>query len=397
MRITFCLGMVGCVAMFSAGASAAELYRRPLGAVAANGWHQVQLDEAAQAAITDAWLGDASGRPVPFLRQSEMAGRRETLPMSRVLSGRDDAGALNVEFRLEATLAPADEMVLTLSLDGTPPWIAQAEIARRQAGGEWLALERVEHLYEFGATERRLELRVPRDATEWRLRIRPVQGEIRRVAHLDAQVASARGEAPEREVLADVTRVKDGWLIEAAAVLRIKAVDLTLDGAVAPVRAEAAVEMQTSSRTPVHRTVGRGLVWRMPGLGSAESTVRFDAPVSAQRLLVQLPAGAEVRSARLRVQEERLWFVAEAGQRYALHFGGEKQAAAGNLRDLPADVWRSAPPVLTLGAPERDPFGRPAAKDAGEALRRWLPWVIGALVLLLALVALRLLRQPAAR
>lgn len=379
-------------------AASADLYRRPLSAVVADGWHRFQLDAEAQANIDGAWLGDDDGRPVPFMRQRELMPRRDALAVSQLITGRADGDGLSVEFRVDVAKPDRDEMEVTLVVEGTAPWIARVEIARRRDGSEWIGLESPVHIYEFNSAERQLAFTVPRDAPEWRLRVNPLQGELRRVTQVTAHVARAGGAAAERDVSAEVSRVGRGWQIEAPDLLRVVAVDLIFDGTVAPVRAAVAVEEETKvGREPGRRVVGRGSVWRMPGLNSSETTVRLEAPVIARRLALELPAGVELRGARLRVQEEQVWFVAEAGKRYALHFGGEQRLTAGNLRDLPAEVWRSAPPVLTLGSRESDPHGQPRGREWSAELRRWLPWSIAVIVALMAVVAWRLMRAAPSR
>lgn len=398
-------------------AEAGELYRRKLSAPGSSGWFRVQLDADAQSESDDMWLGDEEGRPVPFLRERELGRGTTALTVRDLLTGRDEAGRVTAEFTVtgaagETVVAEPEqrplghgalglrevrgEMTLALQVEAAQPWVAEVEIARRLPSGEWSTREERVQLYDFGGEFRRTEFAVPREAAEWRLRLRGIQGELRSVRGVSARLERFMAARAAVRVPMAVTERKTGWTLTLERARRVTGIGLRLKGVVAPVQAEVLALDDDSPRGEERlRHVGSAQVWRMPGLNSSEGAVRFGAPAMSQRFRVRLPAGVELDSAEASVEEESLWFVAEAGHDYYLHFGGERRHAVGSLAALPARVGEPMPPVLSVGPRESDPFGRPVVEGFSVKLRRWLPWIVGALVAGLAWVALRLLRAPA--
>jgi hypothetical protein len=115
--------------------------------------------------------------------------------------------------------------------------------------------------------------------------------------------------------------------------------------------------------------------------------------VQAKSLTLTLPEGATPLRARLLVRRQTLIFPAEAGQAYALHLGGEKKPAPGNLGALPSARSLAATAPLTLGAAEPDAQGLPRHEGADQRAKPWMPWVAGLTLVVLGFATWRLLRQ----
>lgn len=420
MKIVFA-PLLGCALALLATAKPAEPFRRPISSGGASGWRQVQLDAAAQNAIAGTWIADEEGRPVPFLRERDLPARSIELVIQGLQGGRDASGHVLVEFSVAGkageTIVTRPEsrllgygalgfrevwptMVFAFEIEAATPWVAEAEIARRLPSGEWGTRDERVQLYDFGGGFRRVEFSVPRESAAWRVRLKGIQGEIRTVRHVAARVPAAATATREfKSALLGVSRRQEGWTLTLAdGPRRVHGVELKLKGVVAPVRAEVLAlddDDPHGRETLVHG--GSAQIWRMPGLNSSEGEVRFATPLVSERFRVLVPEGVELdETATALVREESLWFVAEQGHDYFVHFASERKPAAGNLADLPARLGEPPPTVSFLGPVQADPFGRPVREDVSVVGKRWLPWVVGVAVALLAVVALRMLRKPAA-
>lgn len=405
---------IGAVLAAVAWGEPAQPFRRALSPAAKAGWTQVQLDAEAQAWAETAWIGDATGQPIPFLRESEMRSHDLPVQVRGLVTGTDDSGRPTAEFRVEGNAGESlvrretwrslgsgalgvrsdtrHAMNLTLDVDAKSPWVAEVEVALQPHGGEWTTLTDRVQVYDFGGEFRRLEFPVPRQSSVWRLRLRTIQGEIRGLRAVRATVAGIAAPLDVRRSALGVSREDEDWVLTLpAGAQRALAVHLNLQGVVAPVRAEVwRIERRDGDRGEAATWAGAAQVWNMPGLDSREGEVRFGTPVVGERFRVKLPAGVAIASAEAEVAGESFWFVAEKGGAYFLHLGGEKRPAPGNLAALPSALDAPLPELLTIGPPADDPFGKPRREDVSEIAKRWLPWAVGAAVAVLAGLALRM-------
>jgi hypothetical protein len=411
------------LALFLVGALCAQEptqpFRRPLSPPVFGGWTQVRLDQDAQLHAETAWIGDAEGRPVPFLRENEAAAKDLALLVRDFSAGRDDAGRVLVEFALARSdglpvaqressrlVAPnafgiifdtRKEMTIALDVDATGPWAADVQVAFDQFGQGWANESEPRQVYDFGANERRLELKVRRIAPKWRLRLTALRGEIRGVRAVTVRAEGLPSRLDERGSSLGVVRHSDHWTLTLPnAPQRVLAVQLHLKGTVAPVRAEL-WRLEDEPRRAEERATwaGSGLVWEMPGLNSRAGEVRLSTPLLAERFRLKLPEGVEVASAEVTTAGESLWFVAQKGELYYLHLAGQKQVAPGDLAALPAVLDGELPDYLGIGKPEADPFGKPLREDISVVVRRWLPWAVAVAVAVLAGFALRMMQSRA--
>lgn len=137
-----------------------------------------------------------------------------------------------------------------------------------------------------------------------------------------------------------------------------------------------------------------GALWALPGLDSTSTTLELNTPFLGGDLLLALPSGAEPMAVEAICGLDSLVFPAEAGRMYYLHAGGGVLAAPGELQKLLATFHpERETPRRTMGAAEPDPHA--VAPEAPTPWERWKgawPYVIGALTLVLALAAARLLK-----
>ncbi len=408
------------ITLFLGGAlwaqEATQPFRRPLSPPVFGGWTQVRLDDDAQLHAETAWIGDSEGRSVPFLRESEVAAKDVALIVRDFAAGRDDAGHTVVEFALarpdglpvaqresSRLVAPnafgiildtRKEMTIALDVDATGSWAADVQVAFDQFGQGWANETELRQIYDFSASERRLELKVRRIAPKWRLRLTALRGEIRGVRAVTVRAGGLPSRLDERSSSLGVARHADHWTLTLPnGPRRVLAVQLRLKGTVAPVRAEL-WRLEDEPRRAEERAIwaGSGLVWEMPGLNSRAGEVRLSTPVLAERFRLKLPEGVEVVSAEVVTAGESLWFVAQKGELYYLHLAGQKQVAPGDLAAMPAALDGALPDYLGIGKPEADPFGKPLRADISAVVRRWLPWAVAVAVAVLAGVALRMMR-----
>lgn len=381
----------------------AELLRRAVGPARQSGWARLPLDGAAQRAMPGLWLGDSDGVPVPFEVERDSLWQPRRLDLGRLLLGRDRAGRPGAEFSLRMPegwrVREREHLTLDLDLQGRPPWVVRVAVERRLEGGAWLRLETTApvHLYDLGGTGRCVRFSIPWDGQDYRLALDAAQGAAPRIAGV-AVTAETLPDAIERsEPLVPGARrgERDGaevWTLDWRAPERIVAAEVLLKPPAAPVQPSFRVPAAGPDR-PERPVEARGLVWNLPALATRSSWIAL-APVLTDRLECALPAGARVAGIRLRVRRETLVFPAEAGRLYYLHTGGGTRRAPGSLAALEESSRAvHAREPLVPGPAEPDPQGVPAEAPEGGPRLPWLPWVAGALVLLLAAAGWRLLRQ----
>jgi hypothetical protein len=378
----------------------AALQRRPVSASATSGWARLPLDAEAQRRLDGAWIGDATGRSVPFSVAREDLWDVRSLPLEHLLTGQDAQGRPTAEFGLRLPegwrVGEREELRLSLDLEGRGPWVVQVKAERQREGGAFIAYEPSAplHLYDLAPSGQRSTLQLPWDGHRYRLTLLAAQGEAPHIRGVQVQ-AETRPEALEAELALDAALVPEPgqprtWRLSLPETQRIVGLDLVLAPPAAPLRAELRLGEDTGPGTPWACT---DLVWNLPALNSRSSRIAL-APVLARSLTVTLPEGATPQSARILVRRQTLLFPAEAGQAYALHLGGEAKPAPGNLGALPSLRTLVNGPALSLGTPVPDDQGLPHRERADQRARPWMPWVAGLAVLLLGAVAWRLFQQP---
>lgn len=377
----------------------ASLQRRPLSPAPSSGWARLPLDADAQRQVQGAWIGDATGRSIPFLEAREGLWESRTLPMENLLTGKDEEGRPTVEFSLRLPegwrVGEREHLRFDLELDGRAPWVAQVQAERQREGGGFITYEPPSplHLYDLATSGSRRSLDLPWDGERYRLTLLASQGEAPRIRGLTAR-AETRPEALETELAMDgVLRPEPGrpraWRLTLPDSQRVVGLDLLLTPPVAPLRPEIRIGEGPEAETGWSSS---DLVWNLPALNTRSSRIAF-APVLAKTLTFTLPEGATPQRVRLLVRRQTLIFPAEAGQAYALHLGGEAKPAPGSLGALPAlrALTRTAP--LSLGAAEPDDQGIPHREGADQRARPWMPWIAGLALLVLGGAAWRLFRQ----
>ena len=376
--------------------------RRSIAPAAASGWARVVVDDDGAEGL---WISDAQGRSVPFLRESEVRWSELPLTVAHPVWGRDGKGRPTGAFTLEAPegfrAGDREQVRLAFDLAGPGPWVCRVELARRGDGGDFITLEGAPRfLYDLGPGRRADELTVPWDGSDWRVTLVPVQGAAPKLRSVSASACTLPSDlAPDGSLpLAFAAPVKgDGFEghphADLGALRHLTAVDLVLEAPVAPVPVSLEAVEPVAGATPQARYLGAAELWNLPALDTRRTRIGLDA--DARILRLDLPAGVVLQSATATFRHRRLFFPAEAGKAYVLHSGGVPKAAPGSLQALPASsraFYAGAP--LALGAPEADPDAQAVAADPGAGLRRWLPWGVGALVLLLGAWGASLLRKP---
>lgn len=411
------------VALVAAAAEPVKPHRRMLTRAMQDGWAQVQLDAPAQLEADFLWIGDGEGRPVPFLREGEVPPQEAALAVRQMTSGKDDDGAWVVEFelaRVDGRPLPlpkqeSDEWVstrpleirldvrrrvrMTVDVQAEGAWAAEVEASFDRFGQGWSRAAETWQVYDFGPGGRRIDFEVPRLAAKWRLRLQPLRGEIRGVRTVTAAVCGLTAPFGSWRSALGLTKDKEKegrWVLTLPdGAQRVHAVHLALRGTVAPVRAQ--IERHADEQSPKAAVeVGAAQVWEMAGLKSRQGEVRLVRPVVAEQLALILPEGVEPVSAEAEIGGESLWFVAQKGEEYFLHLGGERRVAPGNLAALPGVLEARLPELLGLGAVQDDPHGGPRKVDPADVAKRWLPWLVAMAVAVLAGVALRIRRPTGA-
>jgi len=377
----------------------ASLQRRPISPTPSSGWARLPLDAEAQRQVQGTWIGDASGRSIPFLEAREGLWESRTLPMENLLTGRDEEGRPTVEFSLRLPegwrVGEREHLRLELDLDGRAPWVAQVQAERQREGGGFITYEPPSplHLFDLSTSGSRRSLDLPWDGERYRLTLLASQGEAPRIRGLTAR-AETRPEALETELAMDgVLRPEAGrprtWRLTLPDSQRVVGLDLLLAPPVAPLRPEIHIGEGPEAETAWSCS---DLVWNLPALNTRSSRIAL-APVQARTLTFTLPEGATPQRARLLVRRQTLIFPAEAGQAYALHLGGEAKPAPGSLGALPALRALTATRPLTLGAAEPDGQGLPRREGADQRARPWMPWIAALALLVLGGAAWRLFRN----
>lgn len=377
----------------------ASLHRRPISPTPASGWARLPLDAEAQRRIGGAWIGDGSGRSIPFLQAREGLWEPRLLPLEHLLIGRDGQGRPTVEFSLKLPegwqVGERESLQLDFDLEGRAPWVAQVQAERQREGGAFIAFDPVAplHLYDLAPSGSRRSLDLPWDGHRYRLTLLASQGEAPRIRSLTAR-AETRPEALEAELALEVPLVpepgKPGtWRLSLSDSDRIVGLDLVLAPPTAPLRPELRIG---DGPEPDRPWACSDLIWNLPALDTRATRIAL-APVQARTLTLTLPEGATPLSARILVRRRTLIFPAEAGQAYRLHLGGEAKPAPGSLGALPSIRTLAATSPLTLGVREPDDQGIPHRETADQRARPWMPWLAGLALLVLGGAAWRLFRN----
>jgi hypothetical protein len=382
-----------------------HLQRRPVGSAADSGWGRVSLDGDAQR-FEGLWLGDASGHPVPFLREREGLWAAQELVTVGLLLGRDDQDRPTAEFGLKLPdgwqVRDREQLRVDLYLDGDSPWVARVAVARRMGNdGGYSTLEEPapRFVYDLGSP-RLAQLTLPWDAERYRLTLVPTQGKAPRIRGLRITANTWPETLAADEILEPAGLAFDkpsgSWRVDLPREERVVALDVVAEPPCAPVSVDVQARPHASAHSPMDPgffSIGAaGLVWNLPAFQSQATRVTVN-PTITRSLEVRVASGVRLASVRVLVRREALLFPAEAGRIYYLHGGGEAQEAPGNLGALPASRTIYGRQPLRLGAAESDPQGVPLSVSASERTRVWLPWVVGIVVLLLGVAAWRLL-QP---
>jgi hypothetical protein len=375
------------------------LHRRPIPPTTASGWARLPLDAAAQRQVQGAWIGDATGRSIPFLEAREGLWDTRPLPPEHLLTGQDSGGRPTVEFSLKLPegwqVGERESLKLEFELEGRAPWVAQVKAERLREGGGFIAYEPAAplHLYDLAPSGSRRSLDLPWDGERYRLTLLAAQGEAPRIRGLQVR-AETRPEALETELALDGSLAPEPgrprtWRIRLPESQRVVGLDLLLTPPAAPLRPEIHVGEKTEED---HGWASSDLVWNLPALNTRASRVAL-APVQATTLAFTLPEGATPQRVRFLVRRQTLLFPAEAGQAYALHLGGEAKPAPGSLGALPSIRTLASRAPLTLAAAEPDDQGIPRRETADQRARPWMPWVAGLALLVLGAAAWRLFRS----
>jgi len=377
----------------------AALRRRPLSPAPASGWARLPLDADAQRQVKSAWIGDASGRSIPYLEAREGLWESRFLTLEHLLVGRDQEGRPAVEFSLKLPegwqVGEREQLKLDLDLDGRAPWVVQVKAERQQTGGGFITYDPVAplHLYDLSPSGSRRSLDLPWNGDRYRLILLASQGEAPRIRGLSVR-AETRPEALEAELSMEGTLTPEPgkprtWRLTLPETQRVVGLDLLLAPPVAPVRPEIRLG---EGAEPEAGWPCNDLVWNLPALNTLSSRIAL-APVQAKTLTFTLPEGATPQRVRILVRRQTLIFPAEAGQAYFLHLGGEAKPAPGSLGALPALRSLRATKPLSLGAAEPDDQGLPRREGADQRARPWMPWIAGLALLVLGGVAWRLFRR----
>jgi len=373
--------------------------RRPV-TTPASGWVRLTLDEAAQAEAGTAWLGDEAGQPIPYLREAKRAAESRPVPVTDIVSGRSATGESTVEFTLTAEPGASGPLwQVDLATTGETGWVARVHVTRRRGDGTWLRLDdRPErHVYDFGGTDQRLRVSLPRDADRYRLTLETVAGSAPNITHVSAS-REIRVAEILRPVRVETRALEDrpgDFLLQAPVRLRVREVELDIDGSFAPVTVRVTTREPgpDPKRPDTHGIVLRhALLWQLPALSTAQTRIAFAHGELVDNLVLHLPPELRVTGARWAVAEETWLFPAEAGQRIYLYTGGISRRAPGDLARLTLPAIDASLPTAALGAPEPNPHIEPESWWA--RLEKLFPWFIALAVAGVAVIALRLLRKP---
>ena len=298
----------------------AALNRRPISPTPASGWARLPLDAESQRQVKGAWIGDGSGRSIPFIEAREGLWESRSLPLQNLLTGKDAEGRPTVEFSLKLPegwrVGERESLTLEFDLDGRAPWVAQVKAERQREDGTFIAYDPVSplHLYDLSPSGNRRSLGLPWDGQRYRLTLLASQGEAPRIRGLLVR-AETRPEALEAELALDGTLTAESgvprtWRLTLPDTERVVGLDLVLAPPAAPLRPDIHIGEGAEAN--------RGwscsdLVWNLPALNTKSSRIAL-APVQAKTLTITLPEGATPQSVRILVRRQTLIFPAEAGQ-----------------------------------------------------------------------------------
>ena len=380
----------------------ASLHRRPISPAPASGWARLPLDAPSQRQLKGAWIGDGTGRSIPFLEAREGLWEARPLPLDNLLTGRNTAGQPTVEFSLKLPegwrVGERESLKLDLDLEGHSPWVVQVRAERQREGGAFIAYDPSTplHLYDLSPSGLRRTLDLPWDGNRYRLTLLATQGDAPPIRGLQVH-AETRPEALETELALDGSFApepgKPGtWRMSLPETERVVGLELVLAPPAAPLRPEIRIGAGADGAADERTWPCSDLVWNLPALNTRATRIAL-APTQAKTLTVTLPAGATPQRARILVRRQTLIFPAEAGQAYALHLGGEAKPAPGSLGALPSIHTLAATAPLVLGPSEPDSQGIPHREGPDQRSRPWMPWIAGLALLVLGAIAWRLFRQ----
>lgn len=378
--------------------------RRAIAPIPTNGWARVVVDEDGAQGV---WIGDAEGRSVPFLWESDAKWSALPLQALHAVFGKDAQGHRTAAFTLHApggfSRGDREQVKLDFALEASAtPWTCRVEIARRGDGGAFIALnDESRFLYDFGADRRATFITIPWDADDYRVTLLPLQGAAPKLMGLGASACTLPSElkADERVDLSFQAATKDDGFkdmihADLARPSKLIALEVTLRPPVAPVVVSAVSIQPGRDGAFEPLSLGSAELWNLPALSTLNMRLPLNGP-EAMRVHLALPKEVAIQSATALIRHRRLFFPAEAGQAYFLHSGGLAKDAPGSLGELPTSsraFYAGAP--LALGPPESDPQAVVATPDPAARLRRLLPWAVGLVILLLGFWGLRLMRRP---
>jgi hypothetical protein len=414
------------------------LKQRSISAPASHGWARLPLDAAAQSQRSSLWIGDESAQAIPYTVERQGLWEPQRLELERPLYGRNAQGQGSAEFSLKFPdnwrVREREQLEAQLNIQGEAPWVAEVRVERRFQDGDYTRLETSAplHVFDLGNGQTSDRITLPWDAQRYRFTLIPRQGNGNlRITQTTITAKTEPGALQADQVLvpSQLTKEKDTsthndgtvtaatvavaaaveeahgylnpangdtWLLKLNSQERVIALDLELSAPAAPMAPSLSVPPSAPKnmlkRTPEDTYVSiQGLVWNLPALSSKSTRIGID-PTETDRLRIRLPKGANLESAKVLVRRETLIFPAEAGKRYALHFGGGVKEAPGSLGQLPSSrlIYSQAP--LQLGPAAEDPQGLPRIITSSERSRPILPWAVGIVVLLLGFFTLRLLK-----
>ena len=374
--------------------------RQPIAPNAGNGWARVVVGEDGATGI---WIGDAAGRSVPFLWESDAHWSAIPLMVQHSVFGRDAKGNATGAFSLQVpegwSRGDREQVKLSFSLQAAAtPWVVQVELARRGDGGAFIALDdgTPRFLYDLGPDRRATTITVPWDSEDYRVTLKPVQGDTPKALGVEAEACTLPSELKEDERL-DLMPTRNqerGTSFDLAlpGKRRLTGLEVRLKPPVAPVHALVeSLRPSPDDRGLEISFFGAAELWNLPALNTQSTRIAVSG--TADRLRLSLPDSVEVDSVTALIRHRRLFFPAEAGQTYFLHFGAQSKTAPGSLAALPASsraFYASAP--LSLGTPEPDPQAVFATPDPTARFRNLLPWGVGILILLLGFWGWSLMR-----
>lgn len=378
--------------------------RRAIAPSPSNGWARIVVDDDGADGI---WIGDAEGRSVPFLWETDAHWSSIPLGVAHPIWGKDAKGNPTGAFTLQAPggFARGDREQVKLDFDlqaAATPWACRVEVARRGDGGAFVAMDDAPRfLYDLGPGRRATSITIPWDADDYRVTLAPVQGAAPKLMGVSASACTLPSELhpDERVDLVFQPTVKgDGFKVSDRADLgklrQLVGLEVTLRAPTAPVQITAISihpDRNGAIYEPVH--LGSAELWNLPALDTRQTHMAVDR--ATQFVHLDLPDGVAIQSATALIRHRRLFFPAEAGKAYFLHEDGLENKAPGSLGELPASsrAFYAGTP-LALGTAEPDPQAVMPTPDPVAKLRRWLPWGAGPLVLLLGFWGFRLFRAP---